>query len=61
MYILFYILFHCGLLQDIEYSSLCCTVGPGWLSNMNLFFLYLHFKFIVFKTDGHLSLEQCGG
>ena len=26
---LFYILFHCGLLQDVEYSALCCTVGPG--------------------------------
>ena len=25
MHILFYILFHCGLLQDIEYSSLCHT------------------------------------
>ena len=23
-----YILFHYGLLQDIEYSSMCCTVGP---------------------------------
>ena len=22
------ILFHCGLSQDIEYRSLCCTVGP---------------------------------
>ena len=25
---LFYFLFHHGLSQDIEYSSLCCTVGP---------------------------------
>ena len=32
MYILFKILFHDGLLQDIEYSSLCFTVGPCWLS-----------------------------
>ena len=30
--ILFQILFHYRLLQDIEYSSLCCTVGPGCLS-----------------------------
>ena len=30
--ILFYILFHYGLSQDVEYSSLCCTVGPCWLS-----------------------------
>ena len=27
-YILFFILFHYSLLQDIEYSSLCYTVGP---------------------------------
>ena len=27
-YILFHILFHYGLSQDIEYSSLCYTVGP---------------------------------
>ena len=28
----FYILFHYGLSQDIEYSSLCYTVGPCCLS-----------------------------
>ena len=28
----FYILFHYGLLQDIEYSSLCNIVGPCCLS-----------------------------
>ena len=28
IYILFHILFHCSLLHDIEYSSLCYTVGP---------------------------------
>ena len=28
----FYILFHYGLSQYIEYSSLCCTVGPCCLS-----------------------------
>ena len=32
IYILFHILFHYGLLQDIEYSSLCYTVGPCCLS-----------------------------
>ena len=32
IYILFYILFHCGLSQDIGYSSLCSTVGPCCLS-----------------------------
>ena len=29
----FYILFHYGLLQDIEYSSLCNTEGPCCLSS----------------------------
>ena len=29
MYFLFHILFHCGLSKDIEYSSLCYTVGPN--------------------------------
>ena len=28
IYILFLILFHCGLSQDIECSPLCCPVGP---------------------------------
>ena len=30
--ILLHILFHYGLWQDIEYSALCYTVGPGCLS-----------------------------
>ena len=32
IYILFHILFHYDLSQDIEYSSLCYTVGPCCLS-----------------------------
>ena len=32
IYILFHILFHYGISQDIEYSSLCYTVGPCCLS-----------------------------
>ena len=28
IYILFHIIFHYGLFQDIEYSSLCYTVEP---------------------------------
>ena len=31
-YILFQIIFSYSLLQNIEYSSLCYTVGPCWLS-----------------------------
>ena len=36
IYILFYILFHHGLFQDIEYSSLCYTVGPCCFSILHL-------------------------
>ena len=32
IYILFHILFHSGLSQDVEYSPLCYTVGPCCLS-----------------------------
>ena len=32
IYIIFQILFHYRLLQDTEYSCLCYTVGPCWLS-----------------------------
>ena len=32
IHILFHVLFLYGLSQDIEYSSLCCTVGPCCLS-----------------------------
>ena len=37
IYILFHILFHYGLSQDIECSSLCYTVGPSCL--LVLFFI----------------------
>ena len=28
IYILYHIFLHYGLSQDVEYSTLCCTVGP---------------------------------
>ena len=34
--ILFQILFPFRLLYNIEQSSPCCTVGPCWLSNLNI-------------------------
>ena len=34
IYILFHILFHYGLSQVIEYSSLCYTVGSYYLSSI---------------------------
>ena len=36
IYILFHILFHYGLSQDIDYSSLCYTVGPCCLKPSSL-------------------------
>ena len=36
LYILFQILFHYRLLQNIEFGSLCYTIGPCWL-----FILYI--------------------
>ena len=32
IYILFQILFFYRLLRNVKYSSLCCAVGPCWLS-----------------------------
>ena len=43
-YILFHILFHYGLSQDMEYSSLCYTVGPCCLSIL-FYFFFLFFQF----------------
>ena len=34
--ILFQIILPFRLLQNIEQSSLCCTVGPCWLSVLNI-------------------------
>ena len=48
IYILFHILFHYGLLQDIEYSSLCYTVGPCCLS-----ILYI----VIYSSS--LCFEKC--
>ena len=36
VYTLFHIFFHYGLLQDIEYSSLCYTVGPACLPILDI-------------------------
>ena len=37
IYILFHILFHYGLSQDIEHSSLCYTIGPCCFSIHSFF------------------------
>ena len=36
IYSLFQIIFPFGLLQNIEWPSLCYTVGPGWLFMLNI-------------------------
>ena len=36
VFILFHIFFPFRLLQNIEQNSLCYTVGPGWLSILNI-------------------------
>ena len=50
--ILFQILFHYRLFQDIEYSFLCYTVGPCW--SYIVFFL-IYFYLFIFIT----SLLEC--
>ena len=47
IYILFPALFHYGLSQDIEYSSLCCTVGPWCLSILCVLVCICHPKHLI--------------
>ena len=54
MYILFQILFPYRLLQNTEYSSLCYTVGPCWLS-----ILYTTPVLLPRKSHGQRSLVGC--
>ena len=53
MYILLKILFHYRLLQDIESSSLCYTVGPCWLS-----ILYTNLEFRTTVVTSWSSLFE---
>ena len=55
--LLFQILFPFRLLQDIEQSSLCYTVGLCWLSVFYFIFLYLFIFFVFFLAVLGLS---CG-
>ena len=49
IYILFLVLFHYRLLQDIEYSSLCYTVGPCCLSILYIYYcVYFNPKFLIY-------------
>ena len=61
IYILFQIIFHYKLLQDIEYSSLCYTVGPC-LSILKLFIYLFIFGCVrsLFLCEGFLQLRRAG-
>jgi len=52
----FYILFHYGLSQNIEYSSLCYTVGPCCSSTL---YLIVFNKFIKEKEFSDSTCEYC--
>ena len=52
-YIFFHTLFHYGLSQDIEYSSLCCTLGPYCLS-----ILWLNMLIDILTVNPCLTEEQ---
>ena len=53
---LFQILFHYSLLQDIEYSSLCYTVGPCCLLSYILLLKFIYFIYFIFGCIGALLL-----
>ena len=53
-YTFFHILFHYGLSQDIEYSSLCCTVGPYCL-----FILYIVVTAFIFLGSKITADSDC--
>ena len=62
MSILFQILFPYRLLQNIEYSSLCYTLGPCWLAilHSNLLFTKFQcpFKSAVDSADSSLDSAE---
>ena len=49
IYILFQILFSYRLLQNIEYSSLCYTVGPCWLSVLHIV-VYMLINLLIYPS-----------
>ena len=49
-YIIFYIIFHYGLSQDIKYSSLCYTLRLGCLSIPNV--IDIENRLVLAKGDG---------
>ena len=49
----FWYIFHYDLSQDIEYSSLCSTVGPCCLSTFSCIFYFILFYFFFFLCYKH--------
>ena len=47
---------HCGLLKGIEYSSLCYTVGPCYLSILYVVTCAFHFYFEVDHFEGNFGI-----
>ena len=61
LYILYHILFHYGLLQDIEKSSLCYTVGPCYLSIVCVCVCVCIYIYIYIYSDLHLLIPETEG
>ena len=45
---IFHVLFPYSLLQNFEYSSLCYTVGPCWLSISYISSVYVNSKALIY-------------
>jgi len=52
--ILFQILFPFRLLHNFEQNSLCCTVGPYWLSILNIERVHVNPKLPVYPSPSPL-------
>ena len=59
IYILFQILFPCGVLQDIDYSSLCYTVGPCCFYLFIYLFIYLFMAVLGLRFCAR-AFSSCG-
>ena len=55
------ILFHYGLSQDIEYSSLCCTVGPYLFIYFKVYLFYFWLCWVLIAARGLSLVEVSGG
>ena len=54
--IIFQTVFHYGLLQDNEYSSLCYIVGPFWLSILYIVVYIINSKFQIYTSPNPITL-----